>query len=78
MNVNLAILNCRRSVLDGALIPRLEDSPRLSTKVLNYIQTGCASVALIAFMPYIAFDVQELPWEKGQPIQPQFPKEQLK
>ena len=70
MNVNLAILNMLPiPVLDGghivlSILEAIRRRP-ISARILNGIQTCCA-VALIGFMVYIAFyDVQELPWKRG-------------
>ncbi len=70
MNVNLAILNMLPiPVLDGghivlSILEAIRRKP-ISARILNGIQTCCA-VALIGFMVYIAFyDVQELPWKRG-------------
>jgi regulator of sigma E protease len=71
MNVNLALLNMLPiPVLDGGhiLLAILEGIRRrpISSKIIGYIQTGCAA-GLITFMVYIAFyDVQDLPWRHGK------------
>jgi regulator of sigma E protease len=75
MNVNLALLNLLPiPVLDGghillAIIEGIRRKP-ISARIISVIQTGCA-VALIAFMVYIAFyDVQDLPWKRGNKEKP--------
>jgi len=71
MNVNLAVLNLLPiPVLDGghivlSLVEWVRRKP-ISHRAGNIIQTACA-VCLIGFMLYIAFyDVQDLPWKRGE------------
>lgn len=68
-NINLAILNMLPiPVLDGghvlmAVIEKLRGRP-LSSRILEFVQTGCV-VLVMGFLLYVTFfDVQDLPWRK--------------